>query len=771
MEKLEIAVQECVDFVFPVIQNLAATTDELLEHPLPEDSFSADLLEFRWPALQNDRNQNIDTDAIVGLALRRVLIDSSPLEGESDQPSNKDSLYKIAVVLDFCYHSRKNRKNPLTWSIAFFALFSSVIDSLSWPRGLLEFWPYAESRIEWFKMCNSLDPLRPGSSNLISYKQPLYDKLRHWNDLLKAVKNNYYLNTPACYEMKFKFEKFLSELLPLYEESNFNRSALFSNKQSSGNPWNKTISSSTRTESSSENIFATDYNYVFDELLTAPLEFIYKPLEFKIDMDKVLTPLLDAIFEVEEDFYRGIKKSHKMVSSINEKLNHAFPVDFEILQTRVPNYMKISKRNNEERQKYWTEFLNLNKLLSSAVQPTLLDISVSNPCVIYDQMLELDNDYHRKQFILQICFTANLIRQIITSPDVENYYKNCYQKERPAQSINFQSLNESNHKKTLSLCDYLVNNRTKKFYQHRDPQFVLVIEKLLESEDCFLKAKVDGFKSFQSFNISDEQVKLDDTDYSYKKFGFILLGNKSLNNVWKVKTGLDVIPEASKNAKEIFEDLNSKRNHVNMDQEDLEASDDRIVKDWQILRSLRSQYLFSFNKIDEHSGLDGLFESSLSDSRLSERRKLLERLVEKVKEPHLLKLQSAREFMTDRKSKKRSLEEEKENEVVKKLRPGEEESDHGSFNATSPTEFPVTAESKENETTSSSQVQIEETTQTDENTANISTPAAADAEKTTIGREIAEGNSAVTDQKSQNSTETTVGNSSEHYQQQTLLTD
>ena len=98
--------------LFQVIENLAATTDELLEHPLPEDSFSADLLEFRWPALQNDRNQNIDTDAIVGLALRRVLIDSSPLEGESDQPSNKDSLYKIAVVLDFCYHSRKNRKNP-----------------------------------------------------------------------------------------------------------------------------------------------------------------------------------------------------------------------------------------------------------------------------------------------------------------------------------------------------------------------------------------------------------------------------------------------------------------------------------------------------------------------------------------------------------------------------------------------------------------------------------------------------------------------------------
>lgn len=759
MENLETLVQECVDFVLPSFQNLATVTSDILERPLEEHAFSTELLKFQWPALQNEKFLGIDPDAVVGLALRRIIIDSSPLEGYNDKFPIDDNINKMAVALDFSYHSRRYRKNPASWSTAFFSLFSSVLDSLSWPRGLLKFWPYAESRIEWFKMCNSLEPLVPGNSNLISYKQPLYDKLRHWNDILKTVQNNYYLNTQLDYEMKFKLEKFLSELLPLYEESNFNRSAMFSSRQTAGNPWNKAISSATRADGSSENTFAADYNYVFDELLTSPLEFIHKPLEFKIDMDKVLTPLLDAVFEVEEDFYRRIRKSHKTVSSINQKLNYSFPVDFAISQAKIPNYMKISQKNNEDRQNFWAEFVDFDMSLAPAVRPTLLDISISNPGVLYDQMLELDNDYYRKQFILQICFTANLIRRIITSPEVENYYKSCYQKEKPSRSVNFQSLSESNHKKTLSLCDHLIKNRTNKFYQHRDPRFALVVEKLLKSESSFLKAKIDGFKAFQSFKTSDEELTPGDIDYSYKKFGFVLLGNKSLNNVWKTKTGLDTIPDAPRSGKEAYDELNSSQSFKATDLEGGAGPEDRIVKEWQALRSLRSQYIFNFSQVDENSGLEGLFKSAVGEFRLEDRKRLLEELLEKVKEPHTQKLNAAREFMEDRMRKKRPMEDEKGQEPSKKFKSTNSEISSGLADDESPL-----ATSKESDTdgTTSSQKPIEVASQKDQHPADDPTAENVIAGENAIGSQLPEqGANAHSDTKAQASTEATSGGTNE----------
>lgn len=757
MDVLETVVQECVDFVLPIISNVASSSEQILEKPLHKDDFPKELLEFHWPSLNFERAPGLDVDAIVGLTLKRIISELSSSEGDVDSDDLQSGIKQIAVVLDLSFHSRKNRNNPASWSTAFFSNLSYAIDSLIWPKGLLEFWPYAESRIEWFKMCNSLDPLVPGSSNLISYKQPLYDKLRHWNDLLRSVQNNYYLNTQPHYEMKFKFEKFLSEILPLYEESNFNRSALISSKQSSGNPWNKTISSATKTDPLSENVFATDYNYVFDELIASPLEFIYKPLEFKIDMDKVLTPLLDAVFEIEEDFYRRIKKSRKAVSAINEKLNHSFPIDFEIIQTEAPNYTKVSERSNNERCLYWSEFLKLDKSLTPTLRPTLLDISLSNPGVLYDQMLELDNDYYRKQFILQICFTANLIRMIIISPDVESYYKSCLQKERPSRTPNFQALNESNHKKTLSLCEYLIKNRTDKFYQHRDPQFANIVKRVLKSEESFLRAKVESFKNFQSFELSDDKIATPDVDYSYKKFGFVLFGNKSLSNVWKIKTGLDVIPHASKNAKDVYEDLRSKQQSEASDQHDATGSDDRIVKDWQILRSLRSQYLFDFNKVDESSGLNGLFEGDLSESRLDQRRKLLEQLVNKAREGHIQKLEAARLSMEEKMRKKRSLEEEKEQMASKKFKAAENEK----------SEFPKAADqaagSEKSNDDSLSREETEKAPLTshdsisDIRTIVETAPRAGDTDK----KAVEEGNNVKNEHEDRSSTTLTVTDSSE----------
>lgn len=665
MENLESLVQTCVDFVLPTFRQLASETANILDDPLAENSFPEVLVQLKWPAIQNGEVVNTNLDAFVVLVATRAVSDTLTLENDSNEEALKNAVHVAAVILDFCFHSRLYRQNPSMWSNSYFGVFSSVIDCLSWPNGLVQFWPYAESRIEWFKMCNSVDPVPVGTSNLVSYKQPLYDKLRHWNDLLTVVQNNNYLNTPLHYEMKFKVEKFLSELLPIAEESNFNRSAAFSTKQSSGNPWNKTISSSTRTDASSENVFATDFNYVYNNLITNPLEFIYKPLDFKIDLDKALGPLLDAIFEIEEDFYKTIKTSHKNVVSINEKLNLDFPSDFET-KLRVPNYITISESTNKERKAYWADFLNLKVSLSSLLQPTLFDTSVSHPPTLYDQIMELENDYFRKQFILQLCFTMNLIRQIVTSSDVENYYKSCYQKERPSRSLNFDSLNEANHKKTVFLCDHLLNNRISKFYHHRDPLFNSIIQKLLKADEKLLKSKMDGLKSFNSFEIPSETPKSRETDYSFKKFGFVLLGNKSMSNVWKTKTGLDEIQKTTSSAQEIFEDLHTSwSSNQENGHEPPTRSSDMIIKEWQTLRRLRSQYLFDFSKVDEDVGIEGLFSTESESENVSKKRQSIENMLEKLKKPHLQKLEAARNFNAERLKRKRELEEEQEHAVVK----------------------------------------------------------------------------------------------------------
>lgn len=684
MAYVESLVQECVDFISPSLRSLKET-EKILYEPTDVNAFPQEVLQFQWKPLL-DRSPSLNVDSLVALVLKRVVTDSllNEMENEIENDTKTDakksqidnSGIKIcAVALDFCFHSRKYRDEPSLWCVSYFSLFTTVTEILSWPCGIQHFWPYAESRIEWFKMCNDLNPLPIGMTNLISYKQPLYDKLRHWNDILKIIENNSYLNTPLHYTMKFKLEKFLSELLPIHEESNFNRSALISNRQSSGNPWNKTISSATRTDPSSESIFATDYNYIFDNLLTAPLEFVYKPLEFKLELDRLLTPLLDAIFEIEEDFYKQTRNSHKKISEINQKLNYNYPVNFEVIQIRSPNYMKISDKIQEGRAKYWEEFIKFDQSTSIMVQPTLYDISILNPETLYQQMMELDNDFYRKQFLLQLYFTVGLIRHILTSADVENYYKICYQREKPSRSIKFDDLNDSNRKRTLVICNHILDNRINKFYRFKDPQFASIIQKLYNADEYFLRAKIDGFKSFQSFKIPDLPVNEAPFEYSFKKFGFIKMGNKSISNVWKTNTGVALIKKRPASPKELHSELYQKwkgrKEKIDTIQN---VSDDKIVKQWQILRSLRSEYLFDFSKVNELTGIDGLFDSSLMENRLGESKRSLNGILAKMKQPHRAKLEQARRFMEDRENKKRLREEEREQETAKKAKLTEDKS-------------------------------------------------------------------------------------------------
>lgn len=663
MVLLDNYIQQCVDFVSPIFKLIAENAVDVINSPLDASSFESELLEFNWEPLLK---LNIEkTDFLIDLILKRLVIDVLSSEDVHDDLTLH--IKKCSVILDFCFHSKKYRKIPTLWIIVYFELFSTIFDMLSWPNGTLTFWPYVESRVDWFKMGNSLEPLPFGSTNMISYKQPLYDKLRHWNDLLKMVQNNSSLNTPLDNVMSYKLTKFVSELLPLHEESNFNRSALVSTKQGSGNPWNKTISSATKRDNSSENVFATDYNYVFDNLLTCPLEFAFRPIEHKMDLDKVLSDLLDSIFEIEEDFYRRIKNSHRKLVDINEKLNYQYPCEYEYTLREQPSYMKDSSRLTEERKAFWHGFCSLKASTADMLQPTLLDISTVNPDTLYTQMMDTNNDFYRKQFLMQLYFTISMVRQIVTLPEVENFYKLCYQKEKPSRNINFDNLDELNRRKTSALCNQILENRISKFYHHRDPPLASLLQRLATKDKIFLEAKADGFKVFQNFQVLEHSLEPLTFDYAFKKFGFIEMGNKLVNNVWKIRTGLDKIKKPQESVQELYDSLHEKFNSGELVKPTSEY-DDKIIKEWQCLRSLRSQYLFEFSKVDENIGINGLFDPSLMELQKEKNRELFQSVLKETKQPHTSKLAEARNYIAEKQKRKRAHEEEVEENSNKKAK-------------------------------------------------------------------------------------------------------
>ncbi|KOH00984.1 Hpr1p [Saccharomyces eubayanus] len=655
MADVEELIQDSVGFLHKTFDALPTSLHSIKNEPLSSTLFDDSILNFEWEPLKNCISMVHDRDLLVDTVLKKFIIDSMTNAIEDDEVNNFErGLLNSCICLDFVYNARRNRKTPSTWGNTFFDLFSTTIDLLNSPSSFLKFWPYAESRIEWFKMNTSVEPILFGESNLISYKQPLYEKLRHWNDVLAKLENNDMLNTTKHFNMKFKLENFLSELLPINEESNFNRSASISALQYSDSKWNKTISGR-ESSHNSDAIFSADYNFVFENLITRPIEFAFSDVEFKNDVDRSLAPLLDAILEIEEGFYGKIKKNNKTRFALEETLNNEYYANYDVMTPTLPVYMKQSSSMKMDRNEFWLDLQNIKESRDFLLRPTIMDISLSNTNSLYRQLTQEDDDYYRKQFILQLCFTVNLVRNLISSEETRHFYKSCYLRENPMSHINFENLDENNKKRGLNLCSYICDNRILKFYKIKDPDFHSIVQKLLSSDENFVTAKIDGFKEFQSFKISNEKISSPNFDKSFKKFTFVKMGNKSINSIWKIATGLDKIERDLKKPEGVYEAAHSKWESKVSAEAPSEEAKDEIIRQWQTLRFLRSQYLFDFNKVNENTGVDGLFESYEKAEVLNN--DIKKKLLCKINQGHKKKLQEAKEYRIGKEQKKRALEE------------------------------------------------------------------------------------------------------------------
>lgn len=659
MLELEKLVERNVSFLQPQLVKIAEESQKVLTQPLEARAFEEKLLKLEWKPLRGEEFTDKNFDTIIDLSFKRLISDtlSGLIEGDDESSGIKSIQQRLqfcSVVLDLSRHSRNSRKNPDDWPYAYFDLFGVAVDLLSWPNHIMHFWTYPESRIDWFKEGSVDEDKYNGVSNLISYKAPLSEKLRHWNGTLRMVEYNSFLNTPAHYKMKFKFEKFISELLPIYEESNFNRSATVSRSQKSGNPWNKhTIKGRAVTPAEK---MTTDYTYIVDKLIMAPIEFAFKSIEFKLDIEAALSPLLDAIFDCEDKLYKTLKSNNRRISTLNSKLNKNYQSDFDIGHSRQPSYISSSEKIKEDRNKFWEQLLDVYNNERNIPRPAITELSTSNPESLLDQLISPENDFFRKQVILQLCFVVSIIPKLLDSEEIRNFYKNCYQKDNLLNFVNFKSLDERNTRKTLGICTHMCASRVKNFYITRDPTFYSILQTLLESDDRYLNDKIDGFKVFQSFTPFKllKQEEEPAVDYSFKKFGFILLGNKQISNVWKIKTGLSAVNSETTDASELFKSLEQKykSGEVVVD----ESDEDKALMQWRTLRLLRSKYLFQLHNVNEEVGLKGLFDSELINESQKRKSEFKESLKSEIYKAHNEKLEKARDFFKKKEDQKRKLE-------------------------------------------------------------------------------------------------------------------
>lgn len=673
--------QECSNYVLDSINSILTSNPEvnILENPTIDTTFNRELLQYSWKPLENVDVSDLNKDLLTDLTLKKIINDLFTEDPEASNSSfgnnnknnddedvtannnNKPSdaliskLQIVALLLDLCFHSRQFRQDITSWKITYFDLFGLAVDLLSWPMEISKFWIYAESRIEWFKLGNSVDPDQfNGMSQLISYKPPLADKLRHWNDLLKLLEYNSSLNTPLDYIMKYKLEKFISNLLPINEESNFNRSAIVSKRQDSGTTWNaKRLLG--RPTTSEENL-AQDYKFVFNKFISSPIEFAFKSLDFKLDVEKPLYSLLDALFDTEDDFYKKIKYINRKQLLIEDKINPNFQSDFNVNNHSIPNYMNESEMFQNERAQLWKDIESFHSPSQQILRPSFLDISSQNYSILYKQLTTLENDYYRKQFMLQVVFVCKIVEKLLTIEDIKAFYRNCYAKEDMLKFVNFDNLDESNIRKTKSLCHHICEMRIKTFYVTRDPTFYRIIQSLEQNDDLYLNAKIDGFKCFNNYNLSlfkhEDNDSKENGNYQFKKFGFIKLGNKQINNVWKIQSGLNLIAENTINPKDIYDRLKANYTNDNLNTKET----DEIMKQWQTLRSLRSRYLFEFSKFNEMKSLKGLFDQSTIENN-TERMDKFKELQLKIKESHKNKLEKARKYQKAKEVLKRKIEE------------------------------------------------------------------------------------------------------------------
>lgn len=658
MSDFDTLIDDCVGFIKEKLFKEKDLDFSIVSTPLEVHYFPSELLSGEWEPLIKFEGSEIKSvnNFLREATFKRLVIDNAR--------SENNDIEKFCVLLDFCYYTKVTNKDEDTndfWSDLYFELLRMCLDFLHVPLEHLDFWPYVESRLEWFKQGRSADPVPYGSTNLTAIRAPMSKLLFHVNRMLKNIENYSKLNTPAHYKLSAKLQLFLGQLLNLTEGANVNKRGEICTQ------FQEQLWSSNESVTMQTDLFR-NWRKVVSSFICNPLEWAFSPAEFKSDFEKYMLPLVDVILKEEYEFYIRTKKVNAKTFAINKKLNPNYPRSHtkSIFQAEPKDSLSYI---SDDKAQFWRDFVHETVFSDFTITPLPLEISFCDGQEFYDQVMDVSNDFYRKSIILQIVVISSLVERILTKDSVNSFYKARYT-SNTGKKVASDELGPEAHSETLKFFEFVVSGRIMTFYNLRDPNFHTVICNILRDEETRTMNKIENsYKGISEFKLPTNQLPVVDFDYSFKKYGWVKLGNKKIDNVWKIPTGLNLVKEAceeSQSANELYASLKQQYDSKDVDMDRQKKEESAIVKQWRVLRYLRPQYMFEFNKVDEDTGIGGLFDTSLIEE--SKRKKELKKQesIEKEKEEHLKLLTAARNYTEEKKNRKKRALEEEELEVDSK---------------------------------------------------------------------------------------------------------
>lgn len=617
--------------------------------PLDRSFFSEDLLRGDWPTLNNEAIEDEDVFALKEAAIKKLFYQFTNL-------NEKQCVLGFTVVMDFCHTMKYDEadNSAKNWAFIFFELFRLALGFLKVPSGLLHFWPYVDSRLSWFKEGLSVES-QYGRTNLSAIKAPFSKVVFQLNKMLQSMQLHSKLLCPSHYKLAMKMHWFLAQCLSPNEQANTNKRGNIA-KEMPEKLWEKDDLDHHQSG------FSTHWHEVQQNILQDPIRWAFSDRFHQQAFEKPLTYLLDEILKQESDFYSRIKRVKSEYLRASRKPREEIPEKLQIKLYEVEKKDTL-KTISDSKVNFWREVYVLQESLETSLRPLPLEYATWNTNEVLAQLRSPYVDFYRKSFVLQVLFTFNLIEAILSDESVSKFYQ--AQMAMPGQSTDIPS--ETKYSETLDFCRHLIKDRIANFYDFRDKEFSQVIKSALQTEKLFMRNKISrGSKQLSDFEYLEEPFgTLSKPDHSFKKFGWILLGNKKIDKVWKIKTGLDQIKNNHPNPKDLY--ITLKEEHDNStDGKGTVQLDESIVKQWQYLRSLKSDFLFDFHKVDESTGINGLFEDSLIKRSKEKKKNLRLHLEDEEREKHAKKLQEARSYFQNKDQKKREAEDELSTTLLKK---------------------------------------------------------------------------------------------------------
>ncbi|CDO95851.1 unnamed protein product [Kluyveromyces dobzhanskii CBS 2104] len=649
MEDFESSLNDAVDQLqIKLYENQEKPIPEnVLTEPLKREDIAEDALS---PSFSFDSELSLSKKELI---LKRLLNELVSNVGDTD-------MQKLSVLLDFCYHLKfSDEAESSVWAALFFDLSATCISTLTFPHELGVFSTYLVSRLPWYLEGLSKEPIANGETNLKMGIRPPAAKLFFSIDtFLKNLDSHSLFITPSHFELVHKLLWWISQLIPINDHCNINRKAKIM-KEYPVTFWAPHLPNPGPTPT-----ILSDWINICDDILLHPLDWIFSHPKEKLSIEPVMHRFIDEILLYETELYNLVKRKNENHAKQEAAVNGKEFYSLNFISKTYDEPKDSRKSILASKVDFWKDFGSISEISENIVQLLPFELDLFDLKSFQDRIEAYEYDYFRKLIILQIYLVLYLLKEIISSDSLIQYYGKLF-KQNSQSHPNKGRIEYGNN--ALNKNDAAINlitknlNRITSFYETRDTQFYDLLINLAQNEADTLNQKVVDFANLKNIHWSSEIISEPIVNAHFKKFGWIKLGNKKLDSLWKVQSGLDFAKKFSEDNRKdptvLYDSIISvHKSKCSENPEDASLiTDNAIVKQWQTLRSLRPRYLFDFNKVSEKTTLDGFADETLIGKDIESKRNELAARQTAKSRIHADKVAEAEQYFKDKEQKRKEL--------------------------------------------------------------------------------------------------------------------